>query len=200
LAANGDLQINPKPAGLKGNLLDWYKYCSHEKTVGLQTAHRAPDETIRYFLTDEKKATIVEGWYLDKIGRVVNIADFDAVGKGAGFNWRSQGQAGKNIISGIVIRINPSDLDFSKAKGMESIVRDSFVVQRGDTTLMAFSSFCKHFCCVPGWHESELAQSQGFWDKMFCTCHFSVYDPYQIKNDFYMLQVEEEPQEATAHA
>jgi Rieske Fe-S protein len=194
-AANGDLSVNPNPPGVPGGVLNWYKYCSHEKTTGLQEGFAAKDEAIRFFLTEEKKASTVEGWYLDKLGSVVNVRDFDAVGRGAGFNWRSQGQTGKNIITGIVIKIDPRQLAFENAP--EDIVREQFIVPTDDgNAMIAYSSFCKHFCCVPGWHESPLAKSQGFFDKIFCTCHFSVYDPYLVKGDFYMLQLEEQKEAA----
>lgn len=184
---NGDLSINPIPEGVPGGVLNWYKYCAHERSAGLQPSFKAKDEFIRFFLTEEKKATIVEGWYLDKLGKVVNVRDFDVVGKGAGFNWRSEGQSGKNIITGIIIKIDPSKMEFKNAQ--EQVVREQFIVPTPDgQALIAYSSFCKHFCCVPGWHESPLAQSSGVWDKMFCTCHLSVYDPYLVKGDFYMLQ------------
>jgi hypothetical protein len=188
---NGDLMVDPAPAGIEGGVLNWYKYCSHEKTTGLQEGFKAQDEYIRYFLTPEKIESIVEGWYLDKLGRIPNVKDFDVVNKGANFNWRSQGQSGKNIITGIIIKIDPKQLKFANAP--EQVVRDGFLVPTPDgNALIAYSSFCKHFCCVPGWHESPLAQAQGFWDKMFCTCHLSVYDPYLIKGDFYMLQLPDE--------
>ncbi|HEV8361759.1 MAG TPA: twin-arginine translocation signal domain-containing protein [Candidatus Thermoplasmatota archaeon] len=189
--ADGNVAVNPAPEGVEGGVLEWYKYCSHENTVGLQQGFKAKDEFIRFFLTEEKKHTIVEGWYLDKIGNIVNVRDFDAVGKGAGFNWRSEGQSGKNIISGIIIKIDPTKMDFSAAADKEDVVRNGFLVPTPDgNALIAYSSFCKHFCCVPGWHESTLAQAQGFWEKIFCTCHLSTYDPYLVKADFYMLQAE----------
>ena len=190
LAANpdGDLMVNPAPAGIEGGVLNWYKYCSHERTLGLQENFRAQDEFIRYFLTPEKVQSIVEGWYLDRLGQVVNVRDFTELHRGANFNWRSQGLSGKNIITGIIIKVDPKLLEFSGAN--EQVVREQFLVPTPDgNALIAYSSFCKHFCCVPGWHESPLAQAQGFWDTMFCTCHLSVYDPYLVKGDFYMLQL-----------
>lgn len=196
---DGSLRVNPKPEGVEGGVLDWYKYCGHEATPGLQAGFRPKDEFVRFFLTEEKKHTIVEGWYLDRLGEVCNVEDFERVGMGAGFNWRSQGQTGKNIITGILIKIDPKELEFTNAP--EELVREQFLVPTDDgAALVAFCSFCKHFCCVPGWHESNLAREQGVWDKMFCTCHFSVYDPYLIKGDFYMLQTEEAAEEASLNA
>lgn len=196
-AAGGDLRVRPEVEGV-GSVLEWYKYCAHEKTPGLQQGFKAQDEFIRYFLTEEKKQTIVEGWYLDKLGAVANVRDFTEIGRGAGFNWRSQGMSGKGIISGIILKIDPGLLEFSGAA--EDVVREKFLVPTPDgAALIAYSSFCKHFCCVPGWHESPLAKSQGFWDKIFCTCHLSVYDPYLVKGDFFMLQ-QAAPEEAAKHA
>jgi Rieske Fe-S protein len=89
------------------------------------------------------------------------------------------------------MKVNPDNMTFKNAK--EDVVKKGFLIPTDDgKALIAYVSFCKHFCCVPGWHESPLALKQGFFDKMFCTCHFSVYDPLQIKGDFYMLHVAEE--------
>ena len=49
------------------------------------------------------------------------------------------------------------------------LVRDEFI---------ASSTFCPHFCCIPGYKEAEkLAASRDAGDKLFCTCHFSIYNP-----------------------
>jgi Rieske Fe-S protein len=205
---DGEVRGNASPPGVPGGVLDWYRYCAHEKTVGLQRGFAPKDEALRYFLTPEKEESIGAlreqnpargdiGWFLGKLGQVVRVADFQDVGYGAGVNWRSEGQSGKNIISAIVVRVDTSQLTFKNAK--EDVVRNGFIVDTGnDTGLLAYVTFCKHFCCVPGWHESPLALKQGFFDKMFCTCHFSVYDPLQIKGDFFQLHAEAGPEEAAA--
>lgn len=190
-----------------GTVLDWYRYCGHEETPGLLPDYDDADENVlRYFLLPEKlastKAAGIDLWYRDLIdakekenSRAVAPGDFREVGLGAGFYWRSHKQFQKNIITGIVMRLNKKAFRFDANSWPrpDRFQQDAeeMMIDLGDgTVLAAFVSFCKHFCCVPGWQESRLARTQGFWGRMFCTCHFSVYNPVQIKGDYFSLAVE----------
>ncbi|HVL87389.1 MAG TPA: twin-arginine translocation signal domain-containing protein [Candidatus Thermoplasmatota archaeon] len=186
---------DPEWSARIGSVLDWYKFCGHEDTPGLSSTFRS-DNHLKYFLLPEKIASTqsagIELWYRDRIGEDIRVDDFRDVGYGAGFRWRSEGQTGKNIITGIVMRMRRRALAYTPGPwplGPEHFERaaEGMYVDLGDgTVLMACISFCKHFCCVPGWQESPLARTQGFWSKVFCTCHFSVYDPVLVKGDYFI--------------
>lgn len=157
----------------KPTRLEWYQYCGHEGAPGLYESFTG-DNVFRYFLTEEKivaaRAANLALWFEDKIGDPIRFSDLDEVGKGAAFRWRSEGQTGVDIITGIVIRVDPKKFKRRPDDELWDPVNN----------LVALSTYCTHFCCVPGFKESNIALKLGYWEKMLCTCHFSVYDPYNI--------------------
>ena len=181
------------------SVLEWYKFCGRAARPGYRPDYNdSTANKLQYFVLPEKLASAAAGgiglWFESLIGNDVRPEDFREVGYGAGVSWRSQGQSGLNIITAMVIRQNKKAFSYNAAAwpgGADDFRRavDSTIVDLGDgTALVAYISTCKHFCCTPGWRESPLAQTQGFWSKMFCTCHFSVYDPVQFKADFFIAE------------
>jgi nitrite reductase/ring-hydroxylating ferredoxin subunit len=169
--------------------LEWYKYCSHEQAPGLELGF-TKDNRFRYFALQEKFAAAeAQGfnlWYKDLLDQEVRASHFKNIGDGAPIRWRSEGQVQNNIITGIVVKIDPS-----KVKGAP----EGFVHDNGDGTgFIAVVSFCAHFCCVPGYLEnnSPLAKVPGAGvdgHVLYCSCHDSRYDfmdirPYTFPPDF----------------
>lgn len=183
--------------------LDWYQYCGHEDAPGLQAEVNFPDNLVRYFITPDKIAQGFNPWYADLVGNPMNVNDFPDVGFGAAGNWRSEGQTGAGIITAIVVNVG-KDLDNVGGTGNKLTFEDAdqwadpVRAQVEETGLLGFVSFCSHFCCVPGWKEADksLADSKNAWDTLFCTCHFSVYDPAVLKVDNFLKIVEIEEEEA----
>jgi Rieske Fe-S protein len=183
--ADGNVTGDPSFAPEKTeSILEWYKYCSHDEAPGLKPGF-TDDNKFYYFQNPDKihlaEAQGIEVWYKNKLDRPLNIKDFDGPGKGAPFKWRSEGQFDNNIITGIAIRIDPEKLDDDQRKAVEAaeeFIGGSFI----DQGIIAFCSFCAHFCCVPGYKESKEALNRGndVWEAMFCTCHGSVYDPLDL--------------------
>lgn len=171
------------------NYLDWYRYCSHENAPGLANPDFTQDNTIEYFLTEEKLVVagdeaIERWWYAEKLEQPIRARDFAnrPFGDGAAFRWRSQGQSGNDVITGILLKLDPAEFNLSEeelSKYMDM-----------ETNLIAFSSFCTHFCCVPGWKEDPSADKLGFWDMIFCTCHNSRYDPRDLTEYTFDLKLE----------
>lgn len=163
------------------SILDWYKYCSHDEAPGLEEGF-TKDNKMYYFQNPEKihvaEAQGLDIWYKNKVDRPLNVKDFDEVGKGAPFKWRSQGQVDNNIITGIALRIDPAQIDGGQLEEAEGLIGGPFI----DQDIIAFCSFCAHFCCVPGYKESKEALNRGndVWESLFCTCHGSVYDPLDL--------------------
>lgn len=197
LTVNEDGILEGIPENTKSSVkhnLDWYKYCSHEKAPGLELGF-TQDNRLRYFFLPDKiakaKAQGIDLWYKDLIDKEVRAADFKELGRGAPFRWRSEGQEQNNIITGIVMKIRPSEI-----KGR---LPDGFVHENEDGTgFIAVCSFCAHFCCVPGYAEnnSPLTKYQGGGGSFFssgdgdgidgheliyCSCHDSRYDPFDIR-------------------
>lgn len=204
IVGNADFgKDDPEFASQIGSILEWYKYCGHAETPGLSADYSDPSNNkLRYFLLPEKVASTqasgIDLWYREMLGQDVKREHFRDVGYGAGFNWRSEGQSGKNILTGIVLRMSKKAFSYVPgpwplgAQKFEKAANDMLVDLGDGSVLVAYISFCKHFCCVPGWQESPLARTQGFWSKMFCTCHFSVYDPVQLKGDYFIAETSTE--------
>ena len=63
---------------------------------------------------------------------------------------------GNDIVTGILIKVDASKL---QGKGQDVA---SFIAEGG---LMGVSSYCAHFCCVPGYKESKIPREAGLFDK-----------------------------------
>lgn len=209
ITSSGELRGRPD-AGQ--DQLMWYKYCSHERAPGTSPEFES-DNLTRYFVTEEKLAKGLDAWYEDHIGDVITVDDFpdeepnpdfsQYPGVGAPFQWRSQGVDTESKITGIVIRAPKDEIGFDGATTPpEATIRDWFPEDpnSSDHVFMACCSFCTHFCCVPGFHESELSISSGYGQTIFCSCHLSRYDPFTIENYNRTIFVypDSEPEEGEA--
>jgi Rieske Fe-S protein len=168
------------------NVLDWYKYCGHSGAPGL-VPNFTNDNTLLYNEKDLYK--VVKPWFDGKYGQPISPDDFPANSFGAAFQWRSKGQQGTNVLSGVIIRANPDEVKYvtatvAPAKPLVSQAEYDHVVKNvhyvdpaTKNHFIAVSTFCTHFCCVPGYKEAEaLARPRNAWDNMFCTCHNSNYN------------------------
>ena len=171
------------PDGAEINVLDWYKYCGHAGAPGLQP-NFTRDNTLTYFeKEDYKKLT---PWFKDYYGQPIRPEHFPGDGFGAAFVWRSKGQSGANILSGVLIKAPARELRYvtsavSPAKPLKDEAEYQFVLDNVfHEGFVGVSTFCTHFCCVPGYRENEgLARPRNAWDNMFCTCHNSNYNHRQ---------------------
>lgn len=168
--------------------LDWYRYCSHEEAPGLADPGFTSDNTIEYFLTEEKLVAAgaeakERWWYADKLEQPIRASDFANLpfGSGAAFRWRSHGLSGNDVVTGILLKLDPSEFNMPESELSKYMDMDH--------NLIAFSSFCTHFCCVPGWKEDPTADKLGFWDMIFCTCHNSRYDPRELTEYTFDLKL-----------
>ena len=158
--------------------LDWYKYCSHDEAPGLEGGF-TNDNRLFYFQNQEKihraETDGIHLWYKDLLDQPLRVNHFDEDGKGAPFKWRSEGQFDNNIITGIAIRLNPEQIE--NVEAAEELMGAPFM----DQGIVAFCSFCAHFCCVPGYKEAKDAEARDAWETIFCTCHGSIYDPFVLE-------------------
>lgn len=186
---NDEGQLEGVPENPKSDVkhsLEWYKYCSHEAAPGLELAF-TQDNALRYYTNPEKIAIAklqgIDLWYKDLLDQVVRADHFKELGRGAPFRWRSEGQVGTNIVTGIVLKV-----DAGKIRGK---LPDGFVHENEDGSgFLAVCSFCAHFCCVPGYTENnhpltkvikkDKAEDVGR-ELIYCTCHDSRYDPLDIR-------------------
>ena len=162
------------------NVLDWYKYCGHAGAPGLKQDF-TNDNTLTYFEKEDYRT--LTPWFKDRFGQPIRPTDFPGNGFGAAFVWRSKGQGGANILSGVIIKAHPSEIEYvasavSPAKPLKDQAEFDYVRKNVfHENFIAVSTFCTHFCCVPGYREAEkLARPRNAWDNMFCTCHNSNYN------------------------
>lgn len=115
----------------------------------------------KYYANENEKK---EGklWYVDKEGDEALAANFKT-GKGASTIWM-------DAVPAIVIKLEKGKVK-NLVKGM---------VEEGDGVLAAFSAKCTHLCCLPNWQKSKPEL-----DKIYCPCHDSVFDPYDIIEEEY---------------
>lgn len=173
------------------NLLDWYRYCGKENAPGLANPAFTDDNTVEYFLTEEKLVQAgdeaeARWWYANKLGEKIKASDFATrdFGSGAAFRWRSEGVSGNDILTGILLKLDPSKMDG---------VSEDTLAQYMDLehSLIAVYSTCTHFCCVPGFKEDPTAEKFNAWEMIFCTCHNSRFDPLVVTEYQFDLKLED---------
>lgn len=191
------------------NILEWYKYCGHSIAPGLVAGTREDENGLKYFIAEDKIAS-VNPWYGDRLANPIRADEFPDNEFGAGFIWRSDGQSGPNVLTGAIIRYKTKAVKHltsgitNPGKSLPAdrmqLVRDQIFATVGDSTFVAISTFCTHFCCIPGYKEAEkLARPRNAWDKVFCTCHNSVYDPREpVAYSFFPEPVKVEEGAATS--
>lgn len=174
----------PGRDGGEVNVLEWYKYCGHAGAPGLNPDF-TEDNTLTYFIAEEKLKSITP-WFKDLLGKPIRPEDFPADGFGASFIWRSAGQSGPNVLTGVLIKAPNREIELvSSVVAPAKPIRDEdeFAYVRENIfheNYIGVSTFCTHFCCIPGYREAEaLARPRDAWDNMFCTCHNSNYNHRQ---------------------
>ena len=166
------------------DVLEWYKYCGHSGAPGLKADFTNDNRLI--YLAKEEYEHIITPWFKPYLNQPVKAEHFPADNFGAAFQWRSAGQGGANVLTGVIIRIAKSDVKLVSStvppakpitqSEYEWLLKNVFVEHEG-SLYAGISSFCTHFCCAPGYRESEkLARPRAAWDNIFCTCHNSNYN------------------------
>lgn len=196
LTVDGDGAIRGRPEVDGTNILDWYRYCGHESNPALRTG--PADDRMRYAVPADKLEVLGAQaeevyWFLDRIGEPLNVDHWKdlATGTGAAVRWRSEDVAAQHNVTAIVIKLEPDQVEHPRGFDL-----DAFMLR--DHGLIAFTSYCTHLCCVPGFKEdvSGYAERKGVWDQIFCTCHGSRFDPTILREYSFQLR---EPGEDTAH-
>lgn len=186
---DGLLMGNPDPPEVGRAVLDWYRYCGHDRSPVLQAEHVAADEGLVYAVSEDKVPAIRAwaaqtgredvGWYLDLVGKPVRVANFRAPGHGAPVAWRGE-------LTATVLKVDPAALTMDS--DLRRLVEGFLVPTQDGMALLATSNFCKHFCCAPGWHETALSAKYDAVEKLYCSCHNSVFDPLLLRRDFFMMR------------
>ncbi|NEU56626.1 ubiquinol-cytochrome c reductase iron-sulfur subunit [Halorussus sp. MSC15.2] len=170
---------------------EWFQYCGVQTYPGVQPK-ADQDNYFRYSGNSKfewQNDAVSEG---DKM-HVDDFSDYETWGNGIGQSglgkpaqgsWRSQDVPPSGTMPIQVIR----------SKRIEKMAQnDEWLSASTSEGFIANLNKCTHFCCVPsfkGLAGSAVASAQ---DKIYCQCHQSVYDPFNIvKKSFVALPRPEE--------
>ncbi|MFB6302008.1 MAG: ubiquinol-cytochrome c reductase iron-sulfur subunit [Haloferacaceae archaeon] len=171
---------------------EWFQYCGVESYQGLQ-----PDlDSDNYFRVGSAPAYEWQRQAYEE-GDRLNINDFgnyenwnngigDAgKGKPATGEWRSQ-DADK-VIPVQVLR-SPIIERLANGEGDIPDKARNWLKAASSRGTIAWLNKCTHFCCVPGWKQSEDATKFGEADDVYCQCHQSLYDPFSIVQTLFIAR------------
>ena len=170
---------------------EWFQYCGVQTYPGVvPTADQ--DNFFRYADSPPYEWQSSEVSAGDKV-HVDDFSDYETwgndigqagVGKPAFATWRSQGVPQGQTMPVQIIRSTRVAEAVQQAGGevgswLEASTQDDFI---------AILDKCTHFCCVPGFKSFADSAKFDAEDEIYCQCHQSVYDPYQIvKKQFVAL-------------
>ncbi|WP_135533293.1 QcrA and Rieske domain-containing protein [Halostella pelagica] len=158
----------------------WFQYCGVQSYSGLK-----PEADQENFFRYSSSPPPTYGWQTEEVsgGDRVQVSDFEGyenwensigsggLGKPAAVTWRSQDVDNANTIPVTLIRSKRIE---------EKAQENDWLAASTDKGFMAYLNKCTHFCCVPGWKTSEQASQFNAEDDVYCPCHQSVYDPFEI--------------------
>ena len=113
-----------------------------------------------------------------------NDVGTDGIGKPAKATWRSVDVDSRKQIPVQVLRSSRVEELVGDAEGglrnwLEATTAEGFI---------AWLAKCTHFCCVPEFKGYASSAQFGAADRVYCVCHQSVYDPYEVvKRSFTAL-------------
>jgi Rieske Fe-S protein len=159
--------------------VQWFQYCGVQTYKGLQ-----PDANQKNFFHSagssmfQWQKKIPKGGKL-KVEHFENYKDWgngigeSGIGKPAKGSWRSQ-----DTKSSIPIHVLRSEKIEELANGDGEY--SDWIKASTDKGFIAWMDKCTHFCCVPGFKGYPISKKFGAENKVYCPCHQSVYDPFDI--------------------
>lgn len=158
---------------------EWFQYCGVQNYPGVQP-RADQDNYFRYIGTSKYD------WQNESVsaGDKIHIDDFSdytewgngigksGLGKPAQATWRSQGVSSSEGILPIQVIRSP--------KVEEAAKSDEWLGATTTKGFMAILNKCTHFCCVPSFKGAEGSAKFGASDQIYCQCHQSTYNPFNI--------------------
>ncbi|WP_158057377.1 ubiquinol-cytochrome c reductase iron-sulfur subunit [Halorussus halophilus] len=165
---------------------EWFQYCGVQTYPGV--APEADQDNFLRYVGNSKFE-----WQNETVekGQKVHIDDFkdyeswgngigsSGVGKPALATWRSQDVPPANTMVVQVIR----------STNVEKMAKqDEWINASTEKGFIGNLNKCTHFCCVPSFKGLAGSAGSGAEDMIYCQCHQSVYDPFNvIKKSFVAL-------------
>ena len=154
----------------------WFQYCGVQSYQGLDPSYES--DNFFHATSSPPYAWEQEAFEADERLSVDAFDDYDTWGNGIGqpglgkpatATWRSQDS--EDTIPVLVFRSPRIEAMAQESEIVDALTQDGF---------MAWLNKCTHFCCVPGYKETESAAKFDAEDLVYCQCHQSVYDPFSI--------------------
>ena len=170
---------------------EWFQYCGVQTYPGVEP-EADQDQYLRYasnppYTWQREEVTAGDRVHVD------DFADYESwendigsggLGKPAFATWRSQDVPPGNTMPVQVIRSSLVEEAAAQNPWVEASTRQGF---------LAVLDKCTHFCCVPGFKSFVDSEKFAAEDMIYCQCHQSVYDPYNlVRRSFVALPRPEE--------
>ena len=165
---------------------EWFQYCGVQTNSGLKP-DADQDSYFRYIGNSKFD------WQNSDVeqGQKIHVDDFDdyetwgngigkaGLGKPAQATWRSQDVPASDTIPIQVIRSERVEQMAQSNEWLSASTEEGFIANLNK---------CTHFCCVPSFKGLEGSAGANAEDMIYCQCHQSVYDPFNIvKKSFVAL-------------
>jgi Rieske Fe-S protein len=165
---------------------EWFQYCGVQTNSGLKP-DADQDSYFRYISNSKFD------WQNSDVeqGQKIHVDDFDdydtwgngigraGLGKPAQATWRSQDVPASDTIPVQVIRSERVEQMAQSNEWLSASTEEGFIANLNK---------CTHFCCVPSFKGLEGSAGANAEDMIYCQCHQSVYDPFNIvKKSFVAL-------------
>ncbi len=178
--------------------MDWFQYCGLQNYPGIQPQ----------FESDNKLYYTGREWHSDMDGEVMTVDHFEdweqyqgsaenaeqGLGKPAWGTWRSQG-----VEQTIPISIIKTDKQ-SLLDGAQTDQARQWVDEACPEGFICWLNKCTHFCCVPqGFQTSDYGCGESgsvcSANMIYCQCHQSRYDPFQVLSQDFVAYPRPQPDE-----
>jgi Rieske Fe-S protein len=163
---------------------EWFQYCGVEGYAGIQPGY----ESDNYFRTGSNPAYDWQSSSKEEGDRlhVDDFSDYQEWGNGIGTagtgkpatgRWRSEDA--EDIVPIQVLRSSRIEEAAQDSEWLQASTSEGFI---------AWLNKCTHFCCVPGYKQSEDAARFGNANGVYCQCHQSIYDPFSVVQTLFIAR------------
>lgn len=163
---------------------EWFQYCGVESYAGIDPEY----ESDNYFISGANPGY---EWQQEELseGDRLHIDDFSnyktwgngigraGLGKPATGTWRSQDA--EDVIPIQVLR---------STRIQEMAKNDPWLKASTQEGFIAWLNKCTHFCCVPGYKQTEDSAKFDAENEVYCQCHQSVYDPFSVIQTLFVAR------------
>lgn len=179
-----EVEVAQTDLGGKKYAGEWFQYCGMEGYENLQPNYDGDN----FF-----RAGSAPGyeWQAEakEQGDKLHVDDFsdykewgngignDGVGKPANGTWRSVDSSDTLPIT--LIRSERIERAAEEDEWVEASTAEGFI---------AYANVCTHFCCVPGYKQTENSANYGASDGVYCQCHQSTYDPFTLVETLFVAR------------